>query len=79
VTSERTSEALQTLKAQGAQLGTPERLRIPGDVRERIVGLRDQGATYQAICDDLMAAGIPTARGGSTWWPSAIQKLLDRL
>jgi DNA invertase Pin-like site-specific DNA recombinase len=79
VTSERTSEALQALKAQGAQLGTPEHLRIPGDVRERIVGLRDQGATYQAICDQLQADGIPTARGGSRWFPSTIQKVLDRL
>jgi DNA invertase Pin-like site-specific DNA recombinase len=78
VTSERTSEALQELKAQGAQLGTPDHLRIPGDVRERIVGLRDRGATYQTICDDLMAAGIRTARGGSTWWPSSIQKVVDQ-
>jgi DNA invertase Pin-like site-specific DNA recombinase len=78
VTSERTSEALQALKAQGAQLGTPEHLRIPESVRVRIVAQREDGATYQEICDDLMAAGIRTARGGATWWPSTVQKLLDR-
>jgi DNA invertase Pin-like site-specific DNA recombinase len=76
--SERTSEALQAKKASGARLGLPERLRIPDSVRVRIEALREDGYTYQAICDDLKAASIPTARGGSTWYPSTIQAVLDR-
>jgi DNA invertase Pin-like site-specific DNA recombinase len=76
--AERTSEALQAKKAQGARLGVPDAVRVPGPVRGRIVALRDQGATYAAICDLLMAEGIPTARGKATWYPSTVQGVLDR-
>jgi DNA invertase Pin-like site-specific DNA recombinase len=78
VTSERTSEALQTKKLQGARLGIPDSVRVPTAVRERIIELRDQGATYAAICKSLEAAGIRTARGKLTWYPSTIQAVLDR-
>jgi DNA invertase Pin-like site-specific DNA recombinase len=76
--AERTSEALQVKKAQGTRLGPPERVRIPTPVVERIRTRRAEGATYTAICRELEAAGIPTARGASTWYPSTIQQVLDR-
>jgi DNA invertase Pin-like site-specific DNA recombinase len=76
--AERTSEALQAKKAQGARLGVPDTVRVPPQVRGRIVELRDHGATYAAICRALEAAGVPTARGKLTWYPSTIQAVLDR-
>jgi DNA invertase Pin-like site-specific DNA recombinase len=76
--AERTSEALQAKKAQGAVLGPPDRLRVPEPIRARIVALRAAGATYTAICDALESDGVPTARGGSRWYPSTVQKVLDR-
>jgi DNA invertase Pin-like site-specific DNA recombinase len=75
---ERTSEALQAKKAQGARLGVPDRVRVPEPVRVRILQLRDQGETYTAICRALEGAGIRTARGRATWYPSSIQAVLDR-
>lgn len=75
---ERTSEALQAKKAQGARLGVPDRVRVPEPVRVRILQLRDQGETYTAICRALEGAGIRTARGKATWYPSSIQAVLDR-
>jgi DNA invertase Pin-like site-specific DNA recombinase len=78
VTSERTSEALQAKKQQGARLGVPDHLRVPEPVRARIVALRGQGATYTAICRELEREGIPTARGKATWYPSTVQAVLDR-
>ena len=77
VIAERTSDALQALKANGHQLGTPRHLRIPAEVRERIVQLRAEGLTYGSICSRLQAEAIPTARGQSVWYPSTVQKVLD--
>jgi DNA invertase Pin-like site-specific DNA recombinase len=76
--AERTADALAAKKAQGARLGIPDSVRVPSEVRSRIVELRDQGETYAAICRSLEAAGIQTARGKATWYPSTIQAVLDR-
>jgi len=43
----------------------------------RIVELRAAGATYQAIADDLTAAGIPTKRGGR-WYPATVRNVAKR-
>ena len=40
-------------------------------------GMRAQGATLQAICDQLDAAGVPTKRGGS-WRPSTVWTSMRR-
>jgi DNA invertase Pin-like site-specific DNA recombinase len=76
--AERTSEALQAKKAQGARLGVPDHLRVPEPVRARIVALRGQGGTYTAICRELEREGIPTARSKTAWYPSTVQAVLDR-
>ena len=77
--AERTSEALQAKKLQGARLGVPDSVRVPDLVRGRIVALRNQGQTYAAICRLLESDGIPTARGKATWFPSTVQGVLDRV
>lgn len=51
---------------------------VPDDVAERIVQLRDNGATLTAIADRLNAERVPTARGGSRWWPSTVRAVLSR-
>jgi hypothetical protein len=51
---------------------------VPDDVAERIAQLRDDGATLTAIADRLNVERLPTARGGSHWWPSTIRAVLSR-
>jgi len=46
------------------------------DVVRRILAQRDAGATLQAIADGLVAAGVPTARGGASWYPSTVRAVL---
>jgi peptidoglycan hydrolase-like protein with peptidoglycan-binding domain/DNA invertase Pin-like site-specific DNA recombinase len=42
-------------------------------LKERIVHMRAQGMTLQAIADVLNAEGVPTLRGGAKWRPSSVQ------
>ncbi len=42
------------------------------ELKERIVGMRAQGMTLQAIADVLNAEGVPTVRGGACWRPSSV-------
>lgn len=66
----RTSAALQQLKAQGKRLGRP--VSLDPAVASRIVAMREEGKTLQAIADTLNAENIPTARGGQRWYPATI-------
>jgi hypothetical protein len=40
---------------------------------ERIVQMRAQGMTLQAIADRLNEEGVPTVRGGTEWRPSSVR------
>ena len=70
----RTSAALQQLKNQGKRLGRPRTL--PAEVTERVVRERSGGSTLAAIADGLNADGVPTARGGKSWYPSSVKAVL---
>jgi len=69
---ERTKAALAVRKAQGMRLG---RRPAPagGGVRERILEARRSGATFAAIAGELNADGVPTAQGGSKWYPGTVR------
>lgn len=71
----RTREGLAAKRAQGVRLGRPSVL--PESVVRRIVEERDGGGGWSAIARGLMADDVPTARGGSTWHPSAVQKVYN--
>ena len=62
VIGERTSAALQTLKASGKRLGRP--VALPESTRQRIASERRLGSTYKAIADRLNADDIATVKGG---------------
>jgi DNA invertase Pin-like site-specific DNA recombinase len=49
--------------------------QIPA-LRERVVAMRKQGMTLQAIADTLNREGVPTLRGGVKWRPSSVQSAL---
>ncbi|MEZ0494627.1 recombinase family protein [Kineococcus sp. TBRC 1896] len=70
---QRTKDALAAKKAAGVRLGRPQSL--PLEVVRRVVAARDGGATWQSIADALVADGVPTARGGTTWRVSTVQSV----
>jgi DNA invertase Pin-like site-specific DNA recombinase len=43
------------------------------EIKQRILALRADGMTLQAIADTLNDEGTPTLRGGSQWRPSSVQ------
>jgi DNA invertase Pin-like site-specific DNA recombinase len=71
---QRTREALAVKKRQGVQLGRPK--SIPPQLARRIRSMRSRGLTLQAICDRLNAERIPTPRGGLTWRPTSLRRVL---
>jgi DNA invertase Pin-like site-specific DNA recombinase len=46
---------------------------------ERIVELRDSGASLREICASLESEGHATKRGATQWQPMAVKRVLDRL
>jgi DNA invertase Pin-like site-specific DNA recombinase len=44
------------------------------ELQQRIVAMREQGMTLQAIADRLNEEGVPTLRGGAMWRPSSVQR-----
>ena len=74
VVAQRTSGALQQLKAQGVRLGRPRTLSA--EVTKRIVWERGLGMTLAAIAEGLNSEGVPTARGGTKWYPSTVKGVL---
>lgn len=70
----RTKDALAVKKAQGSRLGRPA--TMPEETRARINALRNSGVTLQGVADTLNTEGIPTARGGSKWYASTVQKAI---
>jgi len=70
----RTKDALAVKKSQGYRLGRPA--TMPDETRARINALRNSGVTLQGVADTLNTEGIPTARGGSKWYASTVQKAM---
>lgn len=70
--AERTRKGLAAARARGAATGRFAVGDVPG-LKERIVAMRKQGMTLQAIADELNAEQVPTIRGGKQWRPSSVQ------
>jgi DNA invertase Pin-like site-specific DNA recombinase len=70
--SQRTRRGLEAARSRGAKGGRPSVADVP-ELRERIVAMRRDGMTLQAIADTLNEEGVPTIRGGAKWRPSSVQ------
>ena len=68
--SERQREKHDQLRRLGRARG---RKAAPREVADRIVRLRDGGASWQAIADQLEREKVATPRGGATWRPSSVR------
>lgn len=73
---ERTKIALAAKKANGATLGRP-RMIDPGIV-SRIRGEHEAGTSWSAIARRLNADAVPTAQGGTAWWPATVRLMAKR-
>jgi DNA invertase Pin-like site-specific DNA recombinase len=71
---ERTRAALAVKKAQGVRLGRPPEL--PLRVRRRIVALHRRGTGWSAIAEQLNRDRVPTAHGGSQWYPATVRAVV---
>ena len=73
---QRTSDALQALKANGQRLGRP--VSLEDETRSRIAAERAEGKSLRAIAEGLTADGIATARGGK-WHASTVKAVLTSI
>ena len=70
--ADQTRKGLAAARARRGTTGRPAVEDRPA-LKERIVAMRNEGMTLQAIADRLNAEGVPTLRGGSEWRPSSVQ------
>jgi DNA invertase Pin-like site-specific DNA recombinase len=76
IIAQRTRDGLAAARAQGKPTSRPAVADNP-ELADQIRRWRDEeDLTLQAICDRLMADGVPTARGAKAWRPSAVQTIL---
>lgn len=73
--SQRTKDALAQKKSAGVRLGRPASL--PSDVVRRVVDLRADGLSLAKIAEVFNAEQVPTAQGGSHWYPSTVRGVLN--
>jgi DNA invertase Pin-like site-specific DNA recombinase len=59
--------------ARASSVTTRPAVQDRPELNARILALRAEGMTLQAIANRLNAEGVPTLRGGSQWRPSSVQ------
>jgi len=76
--SERTTDALAELKAQGRKLGAPSMVDLgAGDSVRTVQALYASGEyTHRSLAAALNSRGVPTAKGGK-WWPKTVRSALQ--
>jgi peptidoglycan hydrolase-like protein with peptidoglycan-binding domain/DNA invertase Pin-like site-specific DNA recombinase len=74
-TLEKTQKGLAAARAKRAVTGQLAVEDLPA-LKQRIVDMRSEGMTLQAIADRLNEDGVPTVRGGQKWRPSSVQAAL---
>ncbi len=75
VLSEATRRSLADRRRAGLPVGRPSVADRP-ELADRIRAMAADGMTLRQITDVLNTEGVPTARGGTEWRPSALQGVL---
>jgi hypothetical protein len=79
-------DELERLVAERRRVAVPRPPRVrpgrkasvPPELVEWIRRARAAGKSFQAIAADLNAEGLPTAHGGTRWWPSTVRSVFLR-
>jgi DNA invertase Pin-like site-specific DNA recombinase len=74
IIGQRTKDALAAKRAQGVRLGRPNVL--DPEIAAEIVAAHDAGAGWSQIARVLNDRGVPTAHGGSKWYPSTVRAVV---
>ena len=74
IIGQRTKDALAVKRAQGVRLGRPNVLSE--EIVSRIVGASRAGAGWSAIARALNDESVPTAHGGTKWYPSTVRAVV---
>ena len=73
IIGQRTKDALAVKRAAGVTLGRP--VTLSAEIRAEVVAMREAGLSFAKIAAELNAREVPTAHGGSQWWPSTVRKI----
>lgn len=76
---ERTQDAMRAARTLPGFAGYGRPILTPDAVAGRIAALRASGESFRAIAATLNDENIPTAHGGSQWWPSTVRDILQRV
>ena len=68
--SERQVEKHNALRRQGRRRG---QVPVSAEIADRIIALRSDGLSLRAIGALLESEGIPTARGGASWYAATVR------
>jgi DNA invertase Pin-like site-specific DNA recombinase len=78
--SERTKDALATIRASGRKLGRKHMIDLGPEAVVTIQRVKDLYATgqysHRALADKLNADGVPTTTGRGKWWGKTVQTAL---
>jgi DNA invertase Pin-like site-specific DNA recombinase len=74
IIGQRTKDALAVKRAQGVRLGRP--VLLPDKVTRRIVKAHRAGDGWSTIARTLNDDAVPTAHGGSRWYPSTVRAVV---
>jgi DNA invertase Pin-like site-specific DNA recombinase len=74
IIGQRTRDALAVKRAQGVRLGRPQ--VVSSELAARIRAAHEAGAGWSALARQLNAEGVPTAHGGTKWYPSTVRAVV---
>jgi DNA invertase Pin-like site-specific DNA recombinase len=74
IIGQRTRDALAVKRAQGVRLGRPQ--MVSAELVARIRATHEAGAGWSALARQLNEEGVPTAHGGSKWYPSTVRAVV---
>jgi DNA invertase Pin-like site-specific DNA recombinase len=71
--SERQREKHEALRRAERPRGRPS---VPRQLADRLRELRAEGSTLAQIAERLNDEAVPTAQGGSRWWPATVRSAI---